>query len=185
MGPHDEDDAALASRAKAGDVGAYAELVRRHQHLAVRVAHALSGSGDEAEDIAQDAFVKGHRRLDRFRDGAPFRPWLLAIVANEARNRRRGRGRRRHYELVLADDRALAAVPSAPEPCAVAAERRRRLRAAVQALPERQRDVGACRYLLELSETETAEVLGLAAGTVKSHLARGLDRLRQELGDGD
>jgi RNA polymerase sigma-70 factor (ECF subfamily) len=181
----DDDDAELASRARAGDLDAYAQLVRRHQRVAVRLAQVVSGLGDEAEDIAQDAFVKGHRRIDRFRDGAPFRPWLLAIVANEARNRRRGRGRRRHYELALADDRALAGSPVAPEPSAVAADRRARLLAALQALPDRQRDVVACRYLLELSEAETADVLGLAAGTVKSHLSRGLDRLRRELDDGD
>jgi RNA polymerase sigma-70 factor (ECF subfamily) len=181
----EDEDAELVGRARAGDVDAYAALVRRHQRVAVRVAQVVSGLGDEAEDIAQDAFVKGHRRLDRFREGAPFRPWLLAIVANEARNRRRGRGRRRHYELALADDRALAAAPAAPEASAVADDRRRRVLAAVLALPERQRDVVGCRYLLELSEAETAAVLGLAPGTVKSHLSRGLDRLRRELGDVD
>jgi RNA polymerase sigma-70 factor (ECF subfamily) len=185
VGGAEDDDAALAARARRGDVDAYADLVRRHQHLAVRLAQVVAGQAAEAEDIAQDAFVKGYRRLDRFREGAPFRPWLLAIVANEARNRRRSHGRRRHHELRLADDRSLRGAGTAPEYEAVADDERHRLLAAVQALPARQRDVVACRYLLELSEAETAAVLGLGPGTVKSHLSRGLDRLRRELTDGD
>jgi RNA polymerase sigma-70 factor (ECF subfamily) len=176
-----DDDAALAGRARAGDIGAYAELVARHQRTAVRLAHVVSGSPSDAEDIAQEAFVKGYRSLDRVRPGAPFRPWLLAIVANEARNRRRGRGRRDRYELTLAADRSTPSTEAASDLAAVAEVERQRLLDAVRALPVRQRDVVACRYLLELSVGETATVLGLSAGSVKSHLSRGLDRLRREL----
>jgi RNA polymerase sigma-70 factor (ECF subfamily) len=183
VGSDDDDDARLVARARTGDVNAYTALVQRHQRTAVRVAHVVSGVPAEAEDIAQDAFMKGWHRLDRVREGAPFRPWLLAIVANEARNRRRGRGRRDHYELVLAADRSGSSMSPQPEAEAQQAADRRRLLVAVRALPVRQREVVACRYLLELSEAETAAVLDLAPGTVKSHLSRGLDRLRAELGD--
>jgi RNA polymerase sigma-70 factor (ECF subfamily) len=179
-----DDDAVLAARARRGDVDAYALLVERHQRTAVRLAQVVSGIPADAEDIAQDAFVKGYLALRRFREGSAFRPWLLAIVANEARNRRRGRGRRDHYELVLADDRTGARPPESPGDRVASDDERARLLAAVRALPARQRDVVACRYLLELSEAETATVLGLASGTVKSHLSRGLDRLRRELADG-
>ena len=181
MGSDDDDDSRLVARAQAGDADAYAVLVERHQRTAVRLAHVVSGVPADAEDIAQDAFVKGWHRLDRVREGAPFRPWLLAIVANEARNRRRGRGRRDHYELVLATDRTGAATPRRPDAAVEAEAERRTLLAALRSLPVRQREVVACRYLLELSEAETAAVLGLAPGTVKSHLSRGLDRLRSEL----
>ena len=68
--------------------------MRAHQDIAFRVACLAGGSAAEAEEAAQEAFVKAWRALDRFRAGAPFRPWLLAIVANEARNRRRAAGRR-------------------------------------------------------------------------------------------
>ena len=78
---------------RGGDHDAYAELVTRHAPTALRTA-ALLGAGDAAEDVVQDAFVKAYAALDRFRTGAPFRPWLLRIVANEARNVHRASGRR-------------------------------------------------------------------------------------------
>jgi len=126
--------------------------------------------------------VKAHLSLRRFRDGASFRTWVLAIVANESRNHRRTIGRRSHYELALADDRAMRG-SRALDP-SVAAESRARsdaLGAAVARLPSRQREVVACRYLLELSVDETAAVLDLRPGTVKSHLSRALERLATEV----
>jgi RNA polymerase sigma-70 factor (ECF subfamily) len=162
---------------------AYASLVRAYQPLALRVAHVICGSASDAEDAVQDAFVKAHRALRSHRDGTPFQPWVLAIVANEARNRRRAAGRRTRYELALVADRASGGAVPSPEAAALADEARGQLLAAVGALPTRQRDVVACRYLLALSEAETAMVLGVADGTVKSRLARGLGRLRSMLAD--
>ncbi|MDP9321875.1 MAG: siderophore-interacting protein, partial [Chloroflexota bacterium] len=75
-------------RARRGDQDAYGELVTRYQALAARVAYVITASPAEAEDVTQDAFVKAYYALDRFREGAPFRPWLLRIVANEAKNRK-------------------------------------------------------------------------------------------------
>jgi RNA polymerase sigma-70 factor (ECF subfamily) len=162
--------------------------VRRHQSLAHRVALVIAGPADAA-DAVQEGFVKGYRALARFRDGAAFRPWILAIVANEARNRRRSAGRRQALALRLAEPAAgssagPSAGPSAPssEDEALAALARRRLLDAVAALPERDRQVVTCRYLLELSEAETAAVLAWPAGTVKSRLSRALDRLRESYG---
>ena len=83
----------------------------------------------------------------------------------------------------MVDDRASGEAAPSPEAAVLANEARRQLLAAVSALPTRQRDVVACRYLLALSEAETAVVLGLAGGTVKSRLARGLGRLRTMLTD--
>lgn len=162
---------------------AYAALVRAYQPIAIRVAHVICGVAADAEDVVQDAFVKAHRALGGHREGAPFRPWVLAIVANEARNRRRSSGRRSHYELAVMEDRASGGAAPSPEATVLADERRRHLLAAVTALPPRQRDVVACRYLLTLSEAETATVLGIASGTVKSRLARALGRLRATLTD--
>ena len=177
-----DDEQLLVARARAGDVTAYGELVRRHQAAACRLAALVGGGPTDAEDVAQEAFVKAFVALARFRVGSPFRPWVLAIVANEARNRRRATGRRQHHELRSALLPPVEAAAS-PEAATVAGEDRAALLAAVQALPVRQRDVVACRYLLELSEADTATVLGVSAGTVKSHLSRGLARLRAELGD--
>lgn len=178
-----DDDGALVQRARAGDVDAYAVLVRRHAQVAVRTA-ALLGAGTEAEDVVQEALVKAYRSLGRFRDGAAFRPWLLRIVANETHNLHRSGVRRGARERAVGLDPSFA-TPADPAAAVAGAELDRRVLAAVHALPERLRLVVTCRYLLELSEAETATVLALPRGTVKSRLSRGLATLRQTLTDQD
>jgi RNA polymerase sigma factor (sigma-70 family) len=176
------DDIALAERARRGDGRAFEELVRMYQGIAFRTAYLLTGSAADAEDAAQAGFVKAWMALPRFRRGAPFKPWLLRIVANEAHNRRRSAGRLEALRL-----RATAATPlgdaaPSPEGAALESEQRVELLAAVQRLGDRDRDILACRYLLELSEEETAEVLDVRRGTVKSRTARALARLQTEVG---
>jgi RNA polymerase sigma-70 factor (ECF subfamily) len=180
------DDEELAERAKARDLDAYEEIVRRYQGLLVRAAYLVTGSSDEAEDAAQEAFVKAYRAIGRFRRGAPLRPWLLRIVTNEARNRRRASARRSGLQIRVAEDRRLSgdAAPS-PETAAVARERADRLLAAVNGLGEGERLAVAYRYFLGLDEDETARALGVARGTVKSRCSRALGRLRSELADLD
>ncbi len=154
-----------------------------HQAAAFRVAYLLLASAPDAEDAAQDGFVRAHAALARFRVGEPFRPWLLAIVGNEARNRRRARGRREGMlaRAMTAFRGAETASAGAPERLALAGETRAEVRDAVASLEEGERQVVACRYLLGLSEAETAAALGIPAGTVKSRLHRGLRRLRDRL----
>jgi RNA polymerase sigma factor (sigma-70 family) len=174
-------EAALLARAKRGDLRAYERIVERHQTIAFRTAWMYTGSRAEAEEATQDAFVKAYRALGRFREGAPFRPWLLRIVANEARNRLAASGRRRRLELRVAEERRPDdAVPSA-EAALLDSERRAELLAALARLADRHREVVVCRYLLGLSEAETAATLGLRRGTVKSRLSRALARMRAEL----
>ena len=170
---------ALVERARRGDEAAFEELVQRHMEVAFRTAYLLTGSAAEAEDSAQDAFVKAHAALGRFRPGSPFRPWLLRIVGNEARNRRRAAGRRAALELRAVQATGRVAAAESPEAAAVAAEERRLLVRALDLLDEDQRQVVACRYLLQLSGEETATTLGLPEGTVKSRLSRALRRLRE------
>jgi RNA polymerase sigma-70 factor (ECF subfamily) len=173
------DDSALAVQARDGDLDAFAALVRRHQGLAVRTAW-LAGAASDAEDAAQDAFVKAYRSLGRYRPELEFRPWLMTIVRNEARSRQRGAMR-----LLRLRRRAESLTPVAAEASteeAVLAHRARLDTArAVARLPTALRLVVTCRYLLELSEAETADALGCPVGTVKSRLSRGLDRLRHDL----
>ena len=88
------DDLALVERARTGDVNAYESLVQQYQQLAYRVAYQVTGDAADAEDAAQEAFVNAYYALGRFRAGAPFKPWLCRIVANEARNRRMAAHRR-------------------------------------------------------------------------------------------
>ena len=153
-----------------------------YQAIAFRTAYLIAGGATEAEDAAQDGFVKAWRALGRFRPGAPFKPWLLRIVANEAHNRRRSAGRRTRLAV-----RAAAAEPSggaapSPEASVLDAERRHELLTAVNDLPDDQRLVVSLRYFAGLSEEEVAEALGIAPGTVKSRTSRALERLREAYG---
>src|SRR5215218_5678543 len=167
----------LVERARTGDPGAYAALVRGHQEIAFRTAYLITGNAADAEDAAQEAFVKAHRALGRFRSGEPLRPWLLAIVANEARNRRRSAGRRAALALRAAgEERPTREAAPSPEEALLAGERRAALLGALGRLREDDRLVIGCRYLLELSEAETAAALGIRPGTVKSRLSRSLER---------
>ena len=167
--------------ARAGDERAFEELVRAYQGIAFRTAYLLTGSAADAEEAAQVGFVKAWSALPRFRRGAEFRPWLLRIVANEAHNRRRSAQRREALTLRAVAAHASGGAAPSPEAAVVDDERREQLLAAVNRLDERDRDVLTCRYFLELSEQETAEVLGVRRGTVKSRTARALERLRGEV----
>ena len=177
-------DGELVVAAVAGSTEAFATLVRRHQSPAHRVAFLVSGSASEADDVTQDAFVKAYLNLHRFRSDAPFRPWLLSIVGNEAKNRRRAAGRRTHYESKV---RHRIDEPSAerPEHAALASVTHDALLATVNELPERERLVVGLRYFVELSEEETAQALRIPKGTVKSRTSRALRRLRTQMEDDD
>lgn len=175
------DDSTLVARAQRGDRAAFEEIVQRYQQIAFRTAYLITGTAADAEDAAQEGFVKAYKALYRFRLDAPLRPWLLRIVANEARNRTRSAGRRHQLELRLTDDfRPGDAAPS-PEAVVVAGDERRRLLEMVNALSEDDRTVIAARYFLELDGEETAASLGIAVGTVKSRLSRALSRLRARM----
>ena len=175
----------LLVRARRGDVHAYEDLVRLHQPTVFRAAYVLTRSVPEAEEATQDAFVKAWAALHRFRLGAPFRPWVLAIVANEARTRVRANGRRRDWTTRAARDERWSPEGTSPSAEAVALEqgRSRQLREALDRLGERDRTVIELRFLLDLSEREAAAALGCRPGTVKSRLSRALSRLRDELGE--
>src|SRR3954452_19679380 len=109
-------------RARDGDTAAYERLVERHAQVAFRVACVIAGSAADAEEATQDAFVKAHRALGRFRVGAPWRPWLLQILANEAPNRRRSAGRRLRLELRAAEQALAGGTGAGPGPAPPSAE---------------------------------------------------------------
>jgi RNA polymerase sigma-70 factor (ECF subfamily) len=177
--PLAEDD--LVAQAKLGDTRAYGALIQEHQTIAFRTAYLITASAADAEDAVQEAAVKAYRALGRFRAGKPFRPWFLAIVANEARNRRRSAGRRERLALRAAEDPLSGGAVPSPEAAILEAEQRAELLTAVDELREDDRLAIACRYFLGLSEEETASALGWRRGTVKSRTSRALDRLRARM----
>ena len=166
-------------RARRGDADAYTELVVRYQALAARTAYLITGTAADAEEAAQDGFVKAYLALGRFRAGAPFRPWLLRIVANEALNRRKANRRHVTVELSEARDRPSGDTALSPEEAALAQEQRVAVARGVGRLRDEDRLVISYRYFLDLSEAEMAEALGVARGTVKSRLSRAMGRLRE------
>jgi RNA polymerase sigma factor (sigma-70 family) len=161
----------------AGDLDAYEVLVARYTALAHRTA-VLLGAGADAEDVVQDSFVAAFSGLRRFRPGAPFRPWLLRIVVNRTKNLHRGRNRRLMLELRA---RAEPDTVLDPEQLALDELRRDALLAAVRSLPGKDQLAVTCRFFLDLSEEETARVLGWPRGSVKSRTSRALARLRARL----
>jgi RNA polymerase sigma-70 factor (ECF subfamily) len=166
----------LFTRARQGDERAYTMLVRRHQQAVFRLAYLILGNAADAEDVAQEAFIRSFQSLDQFDADRSFRPWLLAITKNLAYNRHRSV--RRYLDAV----RRL--VQAAPEPVTPSEAERSRpyeveaLWQAVQRLAPIDQEVIYLRYFLELSVGETAETLRVASGTVKSRTHRALDRLR-------
>ena len=182
VGRPQDDDATLVRRAKRGDLAAYEAIVARHQQTAFRAAHVVTRNAADAQDAVQEAFVKAYAALGRFDADRPLRPWLLAIVVNEARNRRRAEGRREHLATRAAAQVSGEAAPS-PEAAAVRSAEASALRELVAGLPERDRTLIYLRYFLDLSEEETAAALGVRRGTVKSRTSRALARLREIVGE--
>lgn len=173
------DDVSLLARAQKDDRLAFGELVRRHQHSALRVAAVISGSTEEAKDIVQDAFVNVRRKLGTYRGTGSVRSWLLRVVANHAKNHVRSRIRR-----IRRDDRHVGLLVRVEDGTEQQAIQRLENLAVAEALGRLQlhdREVLGCRFVAELSEAETADVLDIAIGTVKSRTSRALAKLKSEL----
>ncbi len=151
-------------------------LFRAHYPRLVRLAYCVLGDRGASEDAVQDAFVSLHRHWHSLRDVGAAESYLHATVLNRARSRIRDVARSR-------GDCPLQSVkPSvAPEEAAVSHDDAARLAAAVRELPRRQCEVVICRYYLQLSEAETAELLGMGVGSVKSHAHRALKSLSHRL----
>lgn len=169
----------LIQRAKSGDRAAYSALVKMHQEVAFRTAYVVTGGADDAEDAAQEAFLKAYRALPRFRGEAAFRPWLLAIVVNEARNRLRSAARRGGLSIRVASGGGPGDEAPSPEAAAISAEESAHVLDAVNNLEPNDRLVIALRYWMDQSEKEMAEILKCRPGTVKSRLSRATAKLRR------
>jgi RNA polymerase sigma-70 factor (ECF subfamily) len=153
-----------------------------HEQIAFRTAYAVTGNAADAEEVAQDAFVKAYRALGRFRRAAPFRPWLLRIVGNEARNRVRARGRRdRVVERVATDPVVSGGAAPPPEADVLEEERRHELFEALGRLRPEERLAIFGRFYLGLTDEEAAAALGVRRSAVKMRVFRALERLRADL----
>jgi len=169
------DESEWIIQARAGSEQAWLVLVHAHQEAVFRLAYLLLRDPADADDVAQEAFVRAFLSLARFDETRPFRPWLLQITRNLARNRRRSLGRYlRHLARWQADAGETAVAP----PPSDSRTNGRLLWQAVQTLPLKGQEIVYLRYFLELSEAETAVILNIPAGTAKSRLSRALAQLR-------
>ncbi|MFN8494687.1 MAG: RNA polymerase sigma factor [Caldilineaceae bacterium] len=161
--------------ARQGDENAWVALVRHHQEAVFRFAYLLVGNADDAADVAQEALIRAFRALDRFEPERPLRPWLLQIAKNVAANQRRSVRR-----YIAAVHRWWQAAPyhTATEQNSVQQETTELLWQAIQRLKTTDQEIIYLRYFLDLSVAETAVVLNIAEGTVKSRLSRALGQLR-------
>jgi RNA polymerase sigma-70 factor (ECF subfamily) len=170
------DESTLIRHATDGDAAAWEPLVLAHQEAVFRLCYLLLGDPDDAEDIAQETFLRAWNHLKRFDLTRPLRPWLLSIASNLASNRRRSAGR--YLSALMRAFRNEPVSSSSLEEKSTQRLEAGQLWKAVQTLSVPDQQIIYLRYFLELSVAETAEVLNIAEGTVKSRLNRALDRLR-------
>jgi RNA polymerase sigma-70 factor (ECF subfamily) len=176
------DDADLVARAAEGDRAAFVTLVERHRALVYRVAFQYAGNHHDADDIAQEVFIKVHRSLGAFRRDAQFTSWLYRIAMNACIDH----GRRRSPTFSLdggGDQRPFEVVAEAPAPDqrVYAGEIQRAVEAAVDRLPPQQRLIFTMRHFEGMKLTDIADALGIAEGTVKRQLHSAVHRLRDAL----
>lgn len=171
----------LIASAQQGEPAGWEALVHQHQAAVFRLAYLLLGDADDAEDVAQEAFIRAYRALERFDSTRPLRPWLLRITTNLARNRRRSVGRYlAALQRTLRAEPELAAASSGVhvEHASLQQVDAQLLWQAVRRLSAADQEVIYLRFFLELPEAEMAAALAVAPGTVKSRLHRALQRLR-------
>ena len=174
------DDHDLACRVQLGDRDAFAEIVRRHQRAVFAAAFRILADGPDAEDAAQDAFVRAYQSFDKFDASRPLAPWLVRITVNVCLNRLESR----KSSAALDDEVAWARDPSpGPEAQSIARSRTERVRSELQGLPPRYRAVIELRHYLGLSYQEIAEALGQPLSAVKSDLFRARQLLSERLRD--
>lgn len=166
----------LIQHARQGDQTAWITLIKEHQQALFRLAYLILGDPDDAEDVAQEAFIRAYRNLDRFKDQYPLRPWLLRIATNLARNRKRSLGR--YWAAITRFGRNQNEILQKPlEKTSARKYQSEMLWQAVKQLRKTDQDVIYLRFFMDLSVEETAQVLEIAPGTVKSRQHRSLNRL--------
>jgi RNA polymerase sigma-70 factor (ECF subfamily) len=180
---HDEgvDDRALVDAVLAGDRQAFGHLVERETRSVYRACLRILGRPHDAEDVTQESFVAAYRAIRTYRGEGSLRAWLLRIATRQSF--RRLSQRRATVDLDAIPAPRLADASSEPTRVVIDLESRRAVQNAVAALPEPYREVVALRFFADLSLAEVADATGRPINTVKTHLRRGLERLRPTLGE--
>jgi RNA polymerase sigma-70 factor, ECF subfamily len=177
----DRSDEELVADCLGGDRSAFAQLVGRHQSRVIAMANRALRDGAQAEDLAQEVFVRAYRSLSRFEPSRRFGPWLMAITANRIRDHYKSRARRN--EVPFEVDDLTPGEGSTPADQAAARQVLVRLEAGIGTLPEETREILRLRFMLGYDYEEVAETLSLPLGTIKSRISRARSALRHILGE--
>jgi RNA polymerase sigma-70 factor (ECF subfamily) len=178
------DEAAVVRAAQRGDQAAFAEIVRRHQRSVYRLAYGLTRNASDADDLAQETFVRAYRALGGFRVGQPLRPWLSRIVVNQAFSLFRHRKRRPETPLEpLVEAGRQFGAEDDPARRVEADERMQHLAAAFAALKPEHQAVLTLRVVEEMSYEDIAGTLAVPIGTVMSRLSRARAELKSLLAE--
>lgn len=165
---------------KAGDAGSYEYLMSKYSKRVLSIAWGFVRNAHDAEDLAQEAFVKGFQSIGRFETGQPFGPWIFRIVTNLSLDVMKHRSRVHHEELT--EDRPGPRRDDADVP-ALSDEIGRRIDTAIESLPEMQRAVARLHLVEQFEQSEIAVMMSLSEGTVRSHLSLARKKLREQLAD--
>jgi len=176
----DPNEQRAISAVKSGDAGSYDYLVSKYMKRVVSIAWGIVRNADDAEDLAQEAFVKAYQTIERFKPGEPFGPWIYRIVTNLSLDVLKHRNRFRHEELT---DSHPASRGDRADLAAVSNELASRIDAAIQSLPEMQRIVARLFLVEHFEHNEIAAMTNLSEGTVRSHLSLARGKLKQKLAD--
>ncbi len=170
----------LIERVQAGDAAAFDTLVANYLRRVVSIAWSIVRNAHDAEDLAQEAFVKAYRSIGKFRAGEPFGPWIYRIVTNLSLDVRKHRTKFRHEEIM---DTQPAGRRDDAELPAMTGEISRRIDEAIESLPEMQRIVARLHLVEQFEHQEIAGMTGLSEGTVRSHLSHARAKLKARLAD--
>jgi RNA polymerase sigma-70 factor (ECF subfamily) len=173
-------EARAIAAVKSGDAGAYEYLVAKYMKRVVSIAWGIVRNAHDAEDLAQEAFVKAFETIGRFKSGEPFGPWIYRIVTNLGLDVVKHRKRVRQEEL---SDNAPAARRDRADLPAVTHELASRIDEAIESLPENQRLVARLYLVEQFEHPEIAQMMGLSEGTVRSHLSLARRKLQEKLAD--
>lgn len=183
-------DELLVERAKRGDVEAFEQLISQHERTVYNIAYRLTGNHEDANDVAQEAFLRAFSSLPDFRGDSSFATWLYRIVNNacldELRRRKRQRVTSLDESVTLEDgelSRQIADTSDGPEEALERVEIQRAVQESIQSLDEEYRIVLVMRDIQGYSYNEIAEALGLNLGTVKSRINRARNALKEIFGN--
>lgn len=176
-------DELLADRAAAGHLEEFEELVRRYRRPVYGICYRMAGNGEDAEDWAQECFIRVYRQLGAYNPRLPFRPWLLRVVSNACLNLAKSRAlHRSRLEWDASPEHDPPAPHADPAQILLAGEEQRRVSAALERLPPLLRQAVVLRVQEELSFRELAETLGVPLQTAAARVRRALLQVRAQLG---